>query len=332
MDPTHCTIDLWPDVREYEKTYATEFKLEDGYPAKVFSSWDSSTVDVHFRWMKDYGIDGVFMQRFFDVTRDESSRCRGNFILRHALKSSQEHGRVIAVMYDLSGLRPGEDCSSVSQDWKELVDELKITDRGSDQTYLYLRDKPLVAIWGLGFPDRPYNIREIGFDKLLDFLKNDSEYGGCSVMLGVPTYFRELKADTVPDSYLHTLIEQADVVMPWMVQRFTSSLQNEFDRYRSHVESDISWCESRGIDYAPCVYVPARKLGAELLFDIIGAAYERQSLIVTTNLPFENWTEVLDSERLTGAALDRLTHRCQIIETKGESYRLKDARRRRRKK
>ena len=77
-------------------------------------------------------------------------------------------------------------------------------------------------------------------------------------------------------------------------------------------------------------YVPASKAGAELLFDVIGAAYERHSLVVTTNLSFEHWTEVLGSERLTGAALDRLTHRCHILETKGESYRLKDARRRRR--
>ena len=76
-------------------------------------------------------------------------------------------------------------------------------------------------------------------------------------------------------------------------------------------------------------YVPASKAGAELLFDIISTAYERQSLLVTTNLPFENWTEVLGSERLTGATLDRLTHRCHILETKGESYRLKDAKRRR---
>jgi len=77
-------------------------------------------------------------------------------------------------------------------------------------------------------------------------------------------------------------------------------------------------------------YVPASKAGAELLFDVIATAYERNSLIVTTNLPFENWTEVLGSERLTGAALDRLTHRCHILETKGESYRLQDAKRRRR--
>jgi DNA replication protein DnaC len=76
-------------------------------------------------------------------------------------------------------------------------------------------------------------------------------------------------------------------------------------------------------------YVPATKAGAELLFDVIAMAYERLSVIVTTNLPFENWTEVLGSERLTGAALDRLTHRCHILETRGDSYRLQDAKRRR---
>ena len=76
-------------------------------------------------------------------------------------------------------------------------------------------------------------------------------------------------------------------------------------------------------------YVPASKLGEELLFDIISTAYERTSLIVTTNLPFENWTEVLGSERLTGATLDRLTHRCHILETRGDSFRLQDAKRRR---
>jgi len=78
-------------------------------------------------------------------------------------------------------------------------------------------------------------------------------------------------------------------------------------------------------------YVPASKVGAELLFDFISTAYERTSVIVTTSLPFENWTEVLESERLTGAVLDRLTHRCHIIEMRGESYRLKDAKRPRKK-
>lgn len=72
-------------------------------------------------------------------------------------------------------------------------------------------------------------------------------------------------------------------------------------------------------------YVPFSKAGAELLFDVISRAYERTSVIITTNLPFENWTEVLGSERLTGAMLDRLTHRVHILEANGESYRLRHA-------
>jgi DNA replication protein DnaC len=73
-------------------------------------------------------------------------------------------------------------------------------------------------------------------------------------------------------------------------------------------------------------YVPASKAGSEMLFDVIAQAYERTSVIVTTNLPFEQWTEVLGNARLTGAVLDRLTHRCHILEASGESYRLRSAR------
>lgn len=77
-------------------------------------------------------------------------------------------------------------------------------------------------------------------------------------------------------------------------------------------------------------YVPFSKAGAELLFEVVSRAYERQSIIMTTNLPFEQWTEILVNERLTGALLDRVTHRVHIIEANGESYRLKDAKKRHR--
>ena len=75
-------------------------------------------------------------------------------------------------------------------------------------------------------------------------------------------------------------------------------------------------------------YVPFSKAGGELLFEVVSRSYERQSLLVTTNLPFENWTEILGSERLTGALLDRLTHRVHILEANGESYRLRHAKKR----
>ena len=72
-------------------------------------------------------------------------------------------------------------------------------------------------------------------------------------------------------------------------------------------------------------YVPFSKTAAELLFEIISRAYEHHSVMLTTNLAFEQWTEVFGSERLTGALLDRLTHRCHIIEANGQSYRLRQA-------
>jgi DNA replication protein DnaC len=75
-------------------------------------------------------------------------------------------------------------------------------------------------------------------------------------------------------------------------------------------------------------YVPFSKAGAELLFEVVSRAYERTSIILTTNLPFEHWTDVLGNERLTGALLDRITHRVYIIEANGESFRLRDAKKR----
>ena len=76
-------------------------------------------------------------------------------------------------------------------------------------------------------------------------------------------------------------------------------------------------------------YVPFTKTGAELLFEVLSQAYERTSLMVTSNLPFQEWTEILGSERLTGALLDRITHRCHILEANGESYRLRQAKKHR---
>ena len=73
-------------------------------------------------------------------------------------------------------------------------------------------------------------------------------------------------------------------------------------------------------------FVPLSKSGAELLFEVISQCYERGSIIITSNLPFDEWTEVFGSERLTGALLDRLTHHVHILEMNGESYRLKHSR------
>jgi DNA replication protein DnaC len=76
-------------------------------------------------------------------------------------------------------------------------------------------------------------------------------------------------------------------------------------------------------------FVPLSKTGAELLFEVFSQRYERTSTLVTCNLPFQEWTEILGSERLTGALLDRLTHHVHILEMNSDSYRLKQSRHKR---
>ena len=73
-------------------------------------------------------------------------------------------------------------------------------------------------------------------------------------------------------------------------------------------------------------FVPLSKTGAELLFEVFSQRYERGSTLVTSNLPFDEWTEIFGSQRLTGALLDRLTHHVHILEMNGGSFRLKQSR------
>jgi hypothetical protein len=97
-DESRSGIDLWPDITEYEKTYETPFLLPDGKKARFFSSVDKSTVDLHFKWMKDYGLDGVFMQRFFDDTRDVNRKKESLGILQNAFAAASANRRAIAEM------------------------------------------------------------------------------------------------------------------------------------------------------------------------------------------------------------------------------------------
>ena len=199
--------------------------------------------------MKEYGIDGVFMQRFFDYARGRGEQSLPDIILKNAFDAASKYDRAIAIMYDLSGLRhKKEDCSVIIEDWKYLVDKLNVTNQNGNKTYLHHNKKPVVAIWGLGFTDRPYKVNEIGIEKLIDFLQNDPVYGGCAVMLGVPTAWRDLNFDCTNDPYLHTIIKKADLLLPWTVQRYTPLLHNDMDRYHDETKADIQWCKKNKIN------------------------------------------------------------------------------------
>lgn len=242
--PGRCTIDLWPDVSEYEKTYETAFKLPDETPAKVFSSYDASTTDLHFKWMKQYGIDGVFMQRFVVSIRNQKGKDNYNKILNNAVLSAEKYDRAICLMYDLSGMEAGEE-DILIRDWKELCEKYKLVSRNNNH-YVYHHGKPLVAIWGIGFNDR----RKYGYEqvkKIIDFLKSE----GCSILVGVPTHWRTLTIDAVSDTRLLELVKQADIVHPWLVGRFDN---HTYEPYRKSIEEDIKWCKANGKDYMPVLF------------------------------------------------------------------------------
>lgn len=250
LEPGNIKVDLWPETKEYAKTYKTPFVHADGSPAYVFSSYDASTVDLHFKWMKEYGVDGVFVQRFVGQVRGGANRHHNNRVMHHALDASRKYNRAIAVMYDLSGMRDSVDVPMLISDWKNLVDSLHMTDGGNKQTYLYHNGKPLVALWGVGFAGRNYTLRSI--ERLMDFLQNDPVYGGCAVLLGVPAYWRDLAKDAAADPHLHDVIRRADIVHPWAVGRFKN--EGEYASYLQQIKGDIAWCRENKVDYVPVVF------------------------------------------------------------------------------
>jgi DNA replication protein DnaC len=114
---------------------------------------------------------------------------------------------------------------------------------------------------------------------------------------------------TTAAGLVHELLEARD-------ERRLLRLQRQLEVYRLLIIDELG-------------YVPLSPTGAELLFETFSRRYERGSVIVTSNLPFDEWTSVFGAERLTGALLDRLTHHVHILELNGDSYRLRESKRRR---
>ena len=258
FEPGNCTIEFWPEMYEYEIQYETAFRYPDGRVATVFSSYDYSTVDTHFRWMKEYDIDGAFLQRYMAAEKSASFSNNAWQILKHTLTASKKYDRVISIMYawDVNFV-PGDE-EILIRDWKRLVDELDIKNPRK-YNILYHNGKPLVTLWGAGFAGetRRYDLDEV--EKIVDFLSNDPDYGGCSVMLGVPTTWRDpliRGSDAVNDPRLMQILEKVDIIAPWHVDRYRGFYLREgtYQTVLDIVGDDIAWCKANGKDYAPCIF------------------------------------------------------------------------------
>jgi hypothetical protein len=113
---------------------------------------------------------------------------------------------------------------------------------------LHHEGKPVVAVWGIGFrDDRRYSLNEC--QALVKWLKEDD----CTVMLGVPSWWREGKRDAVDDPMLHQIVKQADIVSPWTVGRYGTPEQAA-DHARRVWQPDLAWCKRQELDFLPVVF------------------------------------------------------------------------------
>lgn len=246
MGPGNVTVDLWPDLSELDadERFATGFKNADGSTAEVFSSANRKTVLRHFEWMREYGIDGAFVQRFANGLKHDDHRHHKNGVLANCREGANRNGRAYAVMYDLSGLSAGG-VATVWSDWRMLRDEMHIT---GDAAYLHHEGKPVVSVWGVGFnDDRAYTLAEC--QQLITQLKAD----GCTVMLGVPTGWRTGDRDAIQDTQLKDVLALADILSPWTIGRYRTP-----EQATKHGEKvwapDVAWCRERDLDFFPVVY------------------------------------------------------------------------------
>jgi hypothetical protein len=247
--PTECTVDMWPDMTEMgpgEKFHAVAFNDANG-AHYVFSSHNYDTVVRHFQWMSDYGIDGVYLQRFATETTPGSPECNHrNDVLDYCKAGANLYGRKYAVMYDLSGLSSGSGGTlRVINDWKYLVDVKQVGRDLADAGYMTHNGKPVVAVWGLGF-GRSYEGQESY--NLIDFLKNDPTYGGNVVMIGVNDNWR-----TNSDSWFQQTLQLADIISPWWVGRFGDTT-GAYSWASNVGVPDKAWCDANDKEYLPVMF------------------------------------------------------------------------------
>lgn len=247
--PGAVTVEMWPDTSEFDadERVPTDFRLKDGSAATVFDPQNAKTVARHFGWMKQYGIDGAFLQRFVNPAASDKLRPELDRVLENVRAASKQHGVSWGLMYDLTDVAGKDVFAKVSQDWKRVAGERKIR---KDPHYIHHRGKPVVVLWGIGFRDRP---APKDYARLVEFLKNDAELGGNTVILGVPFYWRSGTKDAVDDPGLHEILKLADVIAPWPVGRYNTP--DDATRLgKTEREPDAAWAKAHGLDYLPGVF------------------------------------------------------------------------------
>ena len=235
--PGNTTIVSWPDLTDLAHGYPTAYPdLGDGRPARLFSSYDQQTVDTHFRWMREHGVDTAALQRFNPTGDEGPTRDAMTVKVRGAAEAT---GRKFYVMYDVTGWTGMQ--QEIKDDWLT-----KMAAHTASPAYARQNGRPVVCIWGFGFddPGRPFAPGPC-LDVITWFRAR-----GCYVIGGVPTWWRQGVNDSRPG--FADVYHAFHMLSPWMVGRAAGP--TDLDSYYVNVNvGDYADCQAHGIDYQPCV-------------------------------------------------------------------------------
>jgi hypothetical protein len=231
------TIHAWPDTREYTNLYPTNYpNLGNGQPARLFSSFDQSTMNTQVTWMKTYGVDTAALQRFNPTGGEGPVRDAITGKLRSAAEAI---GVKFYIMYDVSGWTNMQ--SEMKNDWTT-----KMASYTTSPAYARQNGKPVVAIWGFGFNDPNHPWDPATCLDVINWFKSQGVY----VIGGVPTYWRTGTNDSRP-GYLG-VYHAFNMISPWMVGRIGNT--TDVDNFYNNVQQqDVADVNANGIQYQPCV-------------------------------------------------------------------------------
>ncbi|KAF9017173.1 hypothetical protein BDZ89DRAFT_1074986 [Hymenopellis radicata] len=266
-EPIPCggrpNTDLWPDVSSYDPDEL--FDAPGLHGAQLFSSRHPKTVQRHFHWMAEHGVDGVFLQRFAGqcdtAPGGESEGGRGMIRIRDEVgelvrAAAEQEGRVWAIMYDVSGVPADRIQRILEQDWHHLLHNRRIL---TSPSYLHERGSPVLALWGFGMSDAHHTPGLV--TSIMRSLRAMTP-GGLYIYAGTPSNWRTLDGDMSRDeAWRNVWLGEVDAISPWTIGRYNGEREVEDwaeGRMKGDVEAIKRFNEQQGGGWIMCqLFCPA---------------------------------------------------------------------------
>lgn len=240
------SFEMFPDLSEYNPSKLAKIKfpdLPDGTPAALFSSFDEETIDLHFKWMQEYGIDGVALQRFIGEALGGRSR-HVNTVASMVKNACEKYGRVYYLCYDFSTGKMNNFADAVIKDFEKTVEQS--IDLINSNRYLHHDGKPVIQLWGMGVNGNYKQSPEDSIDAIHYF-----KMRGFYVIGGTPTDWRKDSGDGIKG--FADVYAEFDMISPWTVGRFGKP-EEAVSHYKNKINPDLTFATERGQDFMPVVF------------------------------------------------------------------------------